>query len=238
MNYHRIHNEIIDRALNRIEPLEHVEQHHIIPISLGGEDCRSNIARLTPREHFLIHKILIRLNSGIARRKMINAFCYMAFTRNNKCLRRRVKARDYEYARKICKDGMYTKERNEKISKSRLAKIASGWRQERTDETKTKHRRTLAQKKTNGIGISDHHKAAISKGLIGNKNGIGNILNDEHKGKISDANAKTYQVEDPSGKIFDVKNLSVWLESMNCRTRMFNQKFKKGPLKDFTIFRP
>jgi hypothetical protein len=169
---------------------------------------------------------------------MVNAFCYMAFTKNNKCLNRPISARDYEYARKICKEGMYTKERNEKISKARRAKIASGWKQERTEETKVKHRETLALKKASGIGMGDHQKEAISKGLIGNKNGAGHIVDEDHKTKISKANSKTYRVEDSTGKTFEVINLSSWLNAMNCRTRLFNQQYKKGPLKGFTIFTP
>lgn len=234
MNYEKIYHQIIETSKSRTEKPLIVERHHIVPKSLGGSNEPSNIVSVTPREHFLLHKLLVKMTTGLERRKMVNAFCYMAFTRNNKCLSRPISSRDYEYARSICKEGMYTEERNKKISQSRKAKIAAGWRQERTEETKIKHRATLAQKKANGIGMSDQQKAAISKGLIGNTNGKNCRVSEAHKLKVSESNSRKYRIKPPNGNEFIIKNLTSWLKSMNCNTRKVGV-YKKGPLKGYTI---
>lgn len=63
MNYSKHYNILIERSQNRI--LEgYVEKHHIIPKCLGGTDDKSNIAILTPEEHFLAHQLLIKMNPG------------------------------------------------------------------------------------------------------------------------------------------------------------------------------
>jgi hypothetical protein len=57
--YANWYHQIIDRSRNRI--LEgYVERHHIIPKSCGGSNKKSNIVKLTPREHFLVHWLLTK----------------------------------------------------------------------------------------------------------------------------------------------------------------------------------
>jgi len=54
MDYKKIHDNIIDRAKNRV--LEgYVETHHIIPKCMNGTNEPNNLVKLTAREHFLIH---------------------------------------------------------------------------------------------------------------------------------------------------------------------------------------
>lgn len=63
MNYSKHYKLLIERSQHRI--LEgYVEKHHIIPKCLGGTDDKSNIAVLTPEEHFLAHQLLIKINPG------------------------------------------------------------------------------------------------------------------------------------------------------------------------------
>lgn len=60
MNYRRIYNEIITRANNR-DKIQYPERHHIIPKCVGGTNTASNIATLTPREHFICHWLLHKM---------------------------------------------------------------------------------------------------------------------------------------------------------------------------------
>lgn len=64
MNYQRIHDEIIERAITRnwSRPINVIELHHILPKCMGGTDSRDNIAALTPREHVLIHVLLYKIH--------------------------------------------------------------------------------------------------------------------------------------------------------------------------------
>lgn len=64
MDYHAIYHRLIDRAANRQTP-DAVERHHIIPRCMGGSDAKSNIALLTPEEHFFAHVILVKLHPDV-----------------------------------------------------------------------------------------------------------------------------------------------------------------------------
>ena len=69
---------IIDAAKTRSTD-RRVENHHIIPKSLGGDNSKDNLVRLLPREHFICHILLTKFTSGADRRKMIfasNRMCY------------------------------------------------------------------------------------------------------------------------------------------------------------------
>ena len=41
-----------------------VEKHHIVPKSLGGSDNKSNLVSLTPREHYVAHRLLAKMHGG------------------------------------------------------------------------------------------------------------------------------------------------------------------------------
>lgn len=62
MNYKKIYDDLITRALNRtLDPSIYVEKHHIVPRCLGGGNGKSNLANLTAEEHFLAHQLLVRI---------------------------------------------------------------------------------------------------------------------------------------------------------------------------------
>jgi hypothetical protein len=56
---------------------EHSERHHVFPKSLGGSNGRDNLIKLTAREHFLVHWLLIKMTYGDAQRKMRYALVRM-----------------------------------------------------------------------------------------------------------------------------------------------------------------
>lgn len=68
MNYQKIYNSIINRAKEqefvRSSSNEYYEKHHIVPKCLGGTDISSNLAILTPEEHFLSHVLLTKIYPG------------------------------------------------------------------------------------------------------------------------------------------------------------------------------
>lgn len=63
MDYQRIHDVLINRARreNRSKNTGIYDAHHIIPKSLGGTNRAENMVLLTPKEHFLVHRLLYRL---------------------------------------------------------------------------------------------------------------------------------------------------------------------------------
>ena len=73
VNYLSIYNSIMQQARDRM--LEHgFERHHVIPKSLGGANNLSNLVQLTLREHFVAHKLLTRIYTGEAQKKMWFAY--------------------------------------------------------------------------------------------------------------------------------------------------------------------
>lgn len=64
MNYLAIYNSLIGRSIGRsIEG--YTERHHIIPKCMGGSNDPTNIAVLTPEEHFLAHQLLVRIHPEV-----------------------------------------------------------------------------------------------------------------------------------------------------------------------------
>jgi len=62
MNYKLIYEQLVKRGLRRIIPVEqYCEKHHIIPKCMGGGNEKENIVALTAREHFIAHKLLVKI---------------------------------------------------------------------------------------------------------------------------------------------------------------------------------
>ena len=63
MNYQKTYRNLINsrKALNRIKSnTTYYESHHILPKCIGGLDTNDNLILLTPREHFIAHKLLAK----------------------------------------------------------------------------------------------------------------------------------------------------------------------------------
>jgi hypothetical protein len=67
MNYKRIYNTIIDKASQQTRKKKTgilYERHHILPKSLGGSNDKSNLVLLTPKEHYMCHRLLVEMYRG------------------------------------------------------------------------------------------------------------------------------------------------------------------------------
>lgn len=63
--YTKWYYQIIDNRKENPHPNEmHTERHHIIPKSFGGSDRNENLVRLSAREHFLVHWLLVKMCSN------------------------------------------------------------------------------------------------------------------------------------------------------------------------------
>lgn len=91
MNYQKIYEQLTTQQ-NRV--LEIKEIHHIRPKSLGGDDSPDNLVELTPREHYIAHKLLVRITQGEDRMRM--AFALWRMTNSGAV----IASRDYQSARK------------------------------------------------------------------------------------------------------------------------------------------
>lgn len=73
MQYLNIYNQLIEKAKHRDAPSKY-EKHHIIPKSLGGANNTLNLVKLSIREHFVAHRLLTKIHSGEAQKKMWFAY--------------------------------------------------------------------------------------------------------------------------------------------------------------------
>jgi hypothetical protein len=102
MLYYSIITRAVARANNKkdaVATLGIFERHHILPKSfkMGGDKDPLNYAYLTLKEHFIVHKLLMRMFScTLLTRKMRYAFVCFAM---NKSGRRILKAADYAKAK-------------------------------------------------------------------------------------------------------------------------------------------
>jgi len=106
MNYQKIYNQFISDRLNKV-PVGYFEKHHILPKSLGGNDDKSNLIKLTAQDHYFAHELLAKIYGG----KMSNALWMM--TTSKKYKKSRI---IYEQAKK--KQSLFLSKQKYRLSKS------------------------------------------------------------------------------------------------------------------------
>lgn len=94
MDYKKVHDSIIDRALSRKSVDGYTEKHHIVPKSMGGGNDKSNLVTLTAREHYIIHWLLFKIH-----RNQEMAFAWHRMTHGKASVKRYV-SHTFTYARK------------------------------------------------------------------------------------------------------------------------------------------
>jgi len=76
----------------------YTEKHHIVPKSLGGDNTKKNLVKLSARQHFVCHRLLTRMTSGKDKSKMVLAV--WAFIRSSKNQKRnKINSRTYSVLR-------------------------------------------------------------------------------------------------------------------------------------------
>lgn len=84
MDYKNIYYKIIENAKKETENgnrhVGYFEKHHILPKSLGGSNDENNLVKLTAREHFICHWLLVKMyDKGTTERyKMLCALWRMS----------------------------------------------------------------------------------------------------------------------------------------------------------------
>jgi NUMOD3 motif len=96
--YTNWYQNIITNAKERVLVNTYTETHHIIPRSLGGDDSKENLVKLTAKEHFLCHYLLTKMTSGPDQIKM--CFAFNAFRRSSNNQERQITGQRYEIIRR------------------------------------------------------------------------------------------------------------------------------------------
>lgn len=70
--YTNWYNAIISNA--KLRNLDcYTERHHIVPKCMGGDNNPENLVKLTAREHFICHRLLIKMVDSTLRNKLVYA---------------------------------------------------------------------------------------------------------------------------------------------------------------------
>jgi hypothetical protein len=165
MDYLKIHNAIIKRSRERTLSC-YTEKHHIIPRCMGGGNELTNIAILTPEEHFVVHQLLVKIYPN--NYKLVCACQAMGMNSNGQ------------------KNGakMYGWIKN-KISQAKSIET----RGEKNPHFGKKHSLEARRKISEGHKgkfCSDEEKQEMSLRMMGNQRGLGYKHSDESKKNMSD----------------------------------------------------
>lgn len=180
MDYSKHYTLLMDKAQGRILD-GYVERHHIIPRCMGGDNSSSNIAILTPEEHFLAHQLLVKMypeNTKLA--FAASAMCMSNTTtkRNNNKL--------FGWLRRAFGEAMKTHVRKprKKETKPRPPRTLTEEHKKKIGEstrgkTHTKETKDKMSKSHFGIEHSEETKKKLSAAHSGKK------MSDESKQKMS-----------------------------------------------------
>ena len=174
MDYKKAYNQLIEHAkLN--QQIGYNEEHHIVPKAEGGSDDKTNLVKLTARQHYIAHLLLAKIYDDY---KMYSALTYM------QCKSSR-NQRDFKFNSRL-----YEKMRVE------CAKKHSAWRKahplvgqkngmygrKHTEESKKK---MSDNKKGQCSWLGRHHTEQSKKKISCSQKG--KKLTEEHKNKIKAA---------------------------------------------------
>ncbi len=143
MDYSRQYNLIINKAKERFLE-EYSETHHIIPKCLGGTNENSNLVELTPREHLICHRLLVKIYpNNISLHRAYNAMGTRCNFSSKLFAKTRKYISEYQTGTKL------SEETKQKMSKTRKGVLKSEETKRKMSKPKTeetKRKMSLAQK--------------------------------------------------------------------------------------------
>lgn len=199
MNYQKIYDDLISRAKQenrkKVKGGTYYENHHIIPVCLGGLNDKDNLVLLTAREHFVAHKLLAEIYPN--NNKLIYGFrVFLVFNKLGREDEYRITSREFERMRVDYSKVVSETHKGKKISDSQKLLISvKGKGRLHSDTTKSK----MSESKKGWVGMVGENNHMFGKShtdetkrLISIKN-LGRKLTKQTKSKISDALKNVYK---------------------------------------------
>lgn len=158
----------------------YVEKHHVFPKSLGGTNDKDNIVKLTAREHFVCHLLLVKMTTGDDNIKM--KYAVGKFIQSSQRIKRVFTSWEYKKIRESISEARkgqkHSDETRKKLSTSLKGNIP--WNKGLTgivhsDESNRKRSATLKGKTLEDkVGAERAHeiKRKISNSKIGKPSGM------------------------------------------------------------------
>lgn len=177
MNYKKIYEHLMDKAKQRNLENVYFENHHIKPKCIGGNDFTENLVKLTAKEHYMAHHLLIKIYKNTEfYGKLICAFRFMSVDSHNG---NRIHLKDYEYIRRLYSENHPMKDKN--ISK----KVGIGVKKFHKKLSK-EEKKEFGQKISKGLRkyfdeLSEEDKIKISQKM---KNLQNDIIKNKRKNSI------------------------------------------------------
>ena len=169
--------DIIENAKKR-ETAGYVEKHHIIPRCMNGTDDQTNLIKVTAREHFMLHMLLIKMTND---KKIISKLVYAAWQQSRSAKYHDVKiiSKTYELLKKQLSESYKGKKRKPFSASARenMRHAAIHRRRVPLSEKQREHWRSVLNNHK-GRTLSEEHKQKCSASLKGRK------FTEEHKNKI------------------------------------------------------
>ena len=186
------YHNIIANASKRINQSGYFEKHHIIPKSLGGSNDPNNLVYLTAKEHFVCHRLLVKMTTGKAKRSM--AYAAWQMTLLDKRCRYKPSSRTYAILKKQLSESSkgipMSEEHKAKMRKPKTAEHRAKLGQyKRTEE----HRDAISKSRKAQTGLQKRSEETKSKMSNWQKGVPKSTITCEHCNKtISDLNYKRW----------------------------------------------
>lgn len=209
MNYRKIYKNLIRtrKLLQRSKKEGLFHRHHIVPKAFGGSNKKENIILLTPKEHFIAHRLLAKCYKNNPDKR----FRMMCALKRFVCFDFSLTPRQYEIiqrehaaaASQLQKNKIFTDEQKSKISQSlkEFYKNHKGFFTGKKHSEKTK--RLMSEKQSGPLNYGygkprpKHIREKISKTLTGVKKSPEHVakfrarkLTQEQKKRISESITK------------------------------------------------
>lgn len=176
MDYASIYDGLIARSRSR-RLSGYSEKHHIVPKCIGGESRRRNVVRLTAREHYVAHLLLVKIHKSEP--KLAQALWYMTRCNGSVAGRDyRVTARSFERARLLAAEAHSSLMKGKSKSSDHRLKISAALR---------------LKKNALGVKRTQEQNAARSVWMRGNKNSAGRVLSAETRRKMSESQKRRFE---------------------------------------------
>lgn len=164
--YTKWYTKIIESAKNKTYK-GYSEKHHIIPRSLGGSDAIDNLVKLSAREHFICHLLLVRMVSDMEhKRKMVYAAWQQS--RSSKIKGGKVTSRIYEMLRRDLSN-LYTGRKRKPFSEEAKAnmKAAAKTRKKVAYSPERIEKLLSLTRAQKGQKLSIEHRDKIALSMVG-----------------------------------------------------------------------
>lgn len=154
--YSKHYFSIVKNAKSRVQDFSlYYEKHHIIPKSLGGNNLKENLVKLTAREHFICHLLLTKMTIGKERGKMI--FAFRMLNANNR----------FQFREKISNSRFYEKLKHDySVEMSKIHSNKTPWNK---GKTQTKEHNEKISKSLKGLKRTEEQNKRNSESKKGRK---------------------------------------------------------------------